>query len=313
MPPRTAFSTSLRGWRCPHCTIRTFSTTSPFRAFGPEHPRSIEVPEPPQQTLPYLPPVKGSLPIPRNVFPGKDGLKKSSINERIALSTKRPKKKVVAEKGSREEWKQRLSESRRRNLEEGLESLATRTRTTAHLEWRRQKREKAERARLLAAPEREDERLITPSHGLDLQQLLHGGAPPDPNREDRLKHKARNFDLKARAKQAERLDHLHTLYMHARTFIVTPQQLDAAIEEEFSKDFQTPGGYVGLDVSGGGGSANSMWNYGAPMTAQDMLNRARGGPGGRFAVGGEGGMVSEVNAERVRRIAEGLTGGKMDG
>lgn len=96
--------------------------------------------------------------------------------------------------------------------------------------------------------------------------------------------------------------------MNARTFIVTPQQLDAAIEEEFGRNFKGEGGYVSNLQ---GGSESSMWNFGPPMTVQDMLNRANRS-GGRLAVDGVG-TLAEINRERVRRIGEKLTGGKMDG
>lgn len=202
-----------------------------------------------------------------------------------------------------------MSEARRRNLEQGLKGLKARTLHRRDLLRKKSSADNLERKHLHRAPEREDERLTAPSHGLDLEKLLHGGAPPDPTREARLKAKARNLHIATRAKQAERLDHLHSLYMNARSFIVTPAQLDAAIEEEFGKDFRAPGAYA-MEM---GGSSQSMWNFGPPVTVQDMLNRANGS-GGRFAVdvGGGGGMAAEVNSARVRRIAEKLTGGKMD-
>lgn len=163
---------------------------------------------------------------------------------------------------------------------------------------------------MLNRPEREDERLTAPSHSLDLQ-ALYNGLPADPTRGARIEHKLANLAAKATSKQAERLDSLHTLYLNARHFIVTPQQLDTAVDEAFG----TPANPVTFDVTGGqyGQSENaaSVWALGKPERVQDMLNRANR-QGSRSAVESAGGYEG-VNGERIRRIAETLTGGKMGG
>lgn len=303
MASRAPLVKPLRGWKCPQCRTRSFATSKPRRiSFGPEHPRYIEVPEAPQQSLPYRPFIKGRLPVPRSVLSGKDGLKKAD-DERIAGATPLSQRKHEVEPGSREEWKRKMSEARRRNLREGLKGLRARTvsKQKRTEEWER--RDALERAELRSRPEREDERLTSPSHGLDLEKLLHGPLE-DPTREERLKQKERNLTLHTAAQRAERLDHLHTLYMNARTFIVTPEQLDAVIEEEFNKDFTRLAGTYAH------GETNSMWAYGAPMTLQAMLNREHRG-GGRFAYDGSD-MKAEISRKRIRRIAEKLTGGKME-
>lgn len=313
MPPRTALSTSLRSWRCPQCSLRPFSTTQHNAAFRPEHPRYIDLPTPPQQTLPYNRPIKGRLPVPRPIFHGKDQDALSHLDEHLAATTPAPTKTTPAPPGSHLAWKQNLSAARRRNLREGLHALRSRTLATRDRKATRAKDEALELRALRSAPQREDERLTAPSHGLDLAQLLHARTLPDPTRAARLANKRRNLHVATTAKKAERADHLQSLYVHARRFIVTPAQLDAAIEEEFDEHgakFAVPGSYAS-----GVGSARSMWNYGAPMTVQEMLMRAgRGaGPGGR---GGRDALTTpheEGNLRRVGRIAEKLTGGKMDG
>ena len=125
MPPHTPLATTLRAWRCPQCTRRAFSTSRRSRAIGPEHPQYMPVPEAPQQTVPYHPPVKGSLPVPRNILAGARRKDKSS-DEWIADATKRPAKDIKHAAGSREEWKIKMTESRRRNLREGIKSLKAR-------------------------------------------------------------------------------------------------------------------------------------------------------------------------------------------
>ena len=297
MPPRTALLTPLRAWRCPQC--RAFATLPSRRALGPEHPRFIEVPEPPQQSAPYLPFIKGRLPVPRDVLRGDKG-KDRAADEEIAKAAPAPKSQFQHPQGSREAWKQKLSESRRQNLREGLKALRARTNTANRRRTELTTQRQAEREEVLHRPEREDERLTAPSHGLDLQKLMHG-APPDPNRKKRLKIKARNVAQHNAKERAQRQNHLHNLYMQARTFIVTPQQLDQAVDEAFG----TAENPVAFN------SGTSMWNYGKPDSLQDMLNRANQ-TGGRGALESAGNRGSSVQSERMRRIAEALTGGKMD-
>ena len=149
----------------------------------------------------------------------------------------------------------------------------------------------------MTAPGREDERLTTPTHVLDLQQLLKGN-PIDPNREERLAHKRANLARHEQMKQNARLNDLHTLYMNAREFIVTPAQLDAAVDEAFGPE-DNPVRFQ---------NQQSIWGEGKPASVQDMLNSANGVSG--RAVSGAGPL--EASRARIKRIAEELTGGKME-
>lgn len=301
MPPRTALSTPLRGWRCPQCTRRAFSASPSVAQVAPESPRYIQVPEPPQQTIPYRPRVKGVLPVPRDVFTGSKG-KDLASDEALAKSTPEPANLDSKFKaGGREEWKAKVSAQRRQNLREGLRALrARKTRTTRVLNERGARRQE-ERERALHAPEREDERLTAPSHGLDLDQL-YNGLLSDPGREERLAVKTALLAAKNAKKHATRQAHLHDLYHHARTFIVTPSQLDQAVEEAFGTD-DNP-------ITFGDNRGKSMWDTGAPMSVQQMLLRAQGAKTGSAIADGSG--SGEINLERIGRIGEVLGGAKME-
>jgi len=268
---------------------------------GPEHPQYIPIPEPPQQTTPARPFIKGRLPVPRDVFSGAEGKDKTSA-EWLEKHTRSPRNPSQAKEGSIEEWKAKMSDMRRQNLREGLFSLKTR-KDRVQRQWEeRAARNKARREEMLHRPEREDERLTTPSHGLDLE-TLYKGPLQDPTRKERLEHMRANIAQKEELKRAERLDHVHTLWLNARSFIVTPTQLDAAIDEAFG----TP--EAPKDFGGNGESMGpSVWVNGKPDSVQDMLDRANK-QGKGSAMGGL--RTDELNAERIRRIAEALTGGKM--
>ena len=282
-------------------------------AVGPEHPRYIEIPEAPQQSLPYRPFIKGRLPVPRDVFAGSRG-KDLADDEEIAKSAATPLRPFNHPRGSRNAWRAKMSDARRDNLREGLKSLRDRqTRTDA---WRNAKsaEKTAEREELIRRPEREDERLTTPSTGLDVEKLLRGGLE-DPNREARLAHKARNLELHTSAQRANRMDNLHTLYMNARNFIVTPQQLDAAIDKEFGT-IEKPrtfgaAAYSQDAVGRWSSDVTSMWAYGAPLSVQDMLNGGKRAEDLHETRHSRGKGKMDVAAERVKKIAEKLTGGKM--
>lgn len=312
MPPRTPLSTPLRAWRCPQCTVRSFSSTSRTQQVGPEHPRYINVPEPPQQTVPDRKFIKGRLPVPRDVFSGTIG-KEKATDEWLEPHTRLPKKEVKSQPGSRVEWKHKMSDMRRRNLREGIASLRVRSARVERKMSEQSARNQAEREELLNRPEREDERLTAPSHGLDLDYLynidLADHAKNDPMREARLQFKAQNVAQQAQKKVEERRDSLHTLYLNARSFIVTPQQLDKAVDEAFG----TPENPVTFGDASGmygtGENAASVWAYGRPDRVQDMLNRANG-KGSKNAMESAGGF-SGINQARIKRIAETLTGGKM--
>ncbi|KAK4894561.1 hypothetical protein LTR27_007202 [Elasticomyces elasticus] len=310
MPPRTPIP-----WHCPSC--RSFSTTTSRRQLRPENPNYIAIPQPPQQTLVHKPFIKGRLPVPRDIFAGAEGKDKSDPSW-LDPHTKAPSKDVQAKQGSREEWKSKISSMRRQNLREGLTSLKARRDTeAARLKSKSDRNQKA-RHETLTRPEREDDRLTAPSHGLDLDHLYKGfipsspGVRPDPTRDERIERMRANVAARTEASRAERASHLNTLYMNARSFIVTSAQLDSAVDEAFGTP-ENPVRFTGsldgsaIEVSGNGAS---VWASGKPDRVQDMLNRANN-VGGKSAFDGMN-PVEEVNRKRITRIAEAFTGGKMD-
>lgn len=159
----------------------------------------------------------------------------------------------------------------------------------------------AERNRALEAPEREDERLTNPS-------VLQAAKPtkhhimPDPHREARLAQKRANVAAMEAMRQEDRRNKLHTLYVNAQDFITTGKHLDTAIESVFDdqNQFMTDE-RPGLNV----------WNLGFPETVQELLSKANKDPRSQKAVdSAEGNGL--ITRQRMKRIAEELTGGKME-
>jgi hypothetical protein len=116
-----------------------------------------------------------------------------------------------------------------------------------------------------------------------------------------------NVETKAAEKQQERLDALHTLYMNARTFIVTPEQLDKAVDEAFGT-VENPKRFGSSHH--GPGTSLSVWGEGRPERIQDMLNTANGVKSRTYMDSSS--KAPEISRDRINTIAEVFTGGKMD-
>lgn len=121
------------------------------------------------------------------------------------------------------------------------------------------------REKRLNAPQREDERLTSPTLTASLNKLSLGLS--DPDRANRVAEKAARFKVKEELKKEERRNALHTLYMNAREFITTEKQLVEEIDKvfvpsPFGKDYQ--------------GQENIWDAFGAPPTAQEMFEAFQG-------------------------------------
>ncbi|KAI5201347.1 hypothetical protein E4T39_05221 [Aureobasidium subglaciale] len=296
MPARLPQAAGLS--KCPSCTARSFSLSTRQLALGPESPRYMDIPQPPQQTLPDKTRLKGILPVPRDVFAGQNP--KDPLN--LHQATKEPAQKL-SHNDPRSIWKERMAASRRKNLNEGLQALQSRRLKSDHHRATRAAIRQQEREARLHQPEREDDRLTAPSVDNNLLALLKKGPLPDPNRDARLADMRQREATKQAARQEDRRDALHSLYVNARDFIVTDAQLATAIDKAF--------GTVTQPRAFGSNSA-SIWDVGPPSSTVDMLNSAT-------AKGVRGGALSQssvnrdqvLTAARVRRIAAELTGGQL--
>jgi len=194
-----------------------------------------------------------------------------------------------------------MAASRRENLREGLVKLHERKvraeEKVAQVSAAKQK----ERRRRVMAPQRETDRLTNPTVTAAMSTYQHG-VLPDPDREARVAASAAKVVARAAAIEEARRDALHTLYMHARSFITTEAQLDAEIEKAFA---ERPFAHVY-----GRENATNIWDAeGAPLTVQDMLSEISNT---QHKVVDFYQTSAKVTGKRMVRIAEELTGGKMD-
>jgi len=201
----------------------------------------------------------------------------------------------VGAQTSVQKYKLRMAELRKANLREGLTALHTRKDTQEKRVLRRSILRSEQRERLVAQAEREDERLtantvlstMKPKELLDL---------PEGEEEALYERRKARYEARQAAKREERRDKLHTLYMHARQFITTNEQLAHAIDVEFEKQ--------------------SIWKLGLPSSLHQMIS-GKTPPEGKFDIGQASGLVAQssrrfkTDQERMQRIAEKLSGGKM--
>ena len=193
-------------------------------------------------------------------------------------------------------YKRKMAELRKSHLRSGLTELHARKSFIDNTIASRSASKQRQSARLVAQAEREDERLTNVSIPSPMRpQKLHELSAEE---EEEIYHTrmATHADV-VTAKHEDRLDKLHTLYMNARNFITTKEQLTAAIDEVFD-------------------TSRSIWDReGVPDSATTMIQRGRD----RNADEGRGGvtMVGDLaeraakDQERMKKIAERLSGGKL--
>ena len=142
----------------------------------------------------------------------------------------------------------------------------------------------------LERAEREDERLTSTTIVPTVENLIS-----QPLTAEQIAEKRARFEAKEATKAAQRQNNLHTLYMNARDFIVTEDQLNAKINEVFDDPFWQ------------NTNDPSIWaKDGLPERMQEIM------------VKGSGHAISNaenytmITKQRLQAISEELTGGKME-
>ncbi|KOS23429.1 hypothetical protein ESCO_006641 [Escovopsis weberi] len=283
---------------------RAFSSTPAALSnpVPPESPSFIRLPEPPQsQSDETKPPrVRGTLPVPREVFPRADGDRKTQPAYIERTAPKSPRAKEPANAAQR--WKKEMADSRRANLTQGLRALYE----------RREKKDAERNARVsanfrrnneaAAAPEREDERL---TRSTVLDAVLDTRVYPDPEAPARLLRSKAKVAAKDNAKLEARRDALMELYINASSFIIHEKELKEEIDRIFTEDyFQKES-----QAEDRQGATENVWGvYGKPPSIGDMLATTMG-TSTRVMDFYE--SEHDRSVKRQKRIAEELTGGKM--
>lgn len=281
---------------------RAFSTTSAVSQsvpVPPESPKYITIPEPPQSSEPKLPPIRGHLPVPRDVFPAREGkhkVKAGYVGSIMPLSA--AEKAGEPPKSEREERHRRMAAARRSALAAGLQGLYVRKTQREQRLTRRAEANRQANVAAATAPERPDDILTRPSVRAATSENLAVG--PDPDR-FLTARKARARHERKIARDAEaRGDALAQLYVAAQDFIVDEAELAQRVEQLFTPDYHR---YGGMD------RGQSIWDVHRNPISVSELRAAMSGHSNNMLEAKK--ASSTKTAERQKSVAEELTGGKL--
>ncbi|KAJ5095962.1 hypothetical protein NUU61_005318 [Penicillium alfredii] len=285
---------ALRNSRTATVQARGFASSASLRT-GPESPRFIEIPPMVQATNPVKPRIKGSLPVPRELFPARRADKPNKAYLDAVAPFPKTERKPNPRSGDPEkaEFKHKMSVLRRDNLRQGLEELHKRKESTESSMMKKSIQSQHQRNIILNQPEREDERLTRPSIAQKMQPRKQS-VLQDHGRKKRIAFSKERIASRKALKQAEKEDHLHSLYMNARTFIMTEEQLAAEIDRVFPKGENDA---WRSDMQAG----DNIWNLGLPPSLFNLVTNPRKSETERW----------DVSQGRVQKLGEQLTGGKL--
>jgi len=290
---RSSFSTTTSTSQAPQSTTR----------IPPESPKYISVPEPPQATLIRRPPIRGHLPVPREIFPRKGGDRKVSPDY-VARATplSLAEQSGAPPKTELEAWRRKMAHSRRTALSAGLEGLYDRKSTSDALRARKAKAKGEAHRRAAAAPERDDDVLTRSSVLASVSAQL--SVDRDPARFDVARtSRKRTARLQAARSQA-RKGALAELYIAAKDFIVDEAELARRVNELFDENY-----FATKGVS----DALSIWDTdGPPIKTSAMVDQQAYGRDSPLNMGYEMYTPDSTRTARKQKIlAEELTGGKL--
>lgn len=286
---------ALRNSRTARRQVRGFATSTHLR-IGPESPQFIETPRLVQPNYPTKPRIKGTLPVPRELFPPRRADKpgKQYLDEVTPLPATKRKVNPRSADSEKQAFKIKMAEMRRQNLREGLRKLYSRKQQTEQTMSERSTAKQARRERVFQQPEPEDERFTRASI---VQTMLPQklGTLPDPNREARLALSKARMEAKQAEKEVQRQEDIQSLYMNARTFIVTEEQLAAEIDRVFPAEGENEAWRNDHQ------QGENIWNLGTPPTVQSIVNETRRSETARW----------DTIQRRVKQLGEQITGGKL--
>ena len=287
--------------RVPTAPRAAFSTT-PSRSSNipPESPSYIRLPKVPQSTEAKPERVRGTLPVPRDVFERREGDRKTRPDYIAKTAPQRVDDRPLNSDTQR--WKKQLADSRRQNLEEGLQGLWRRheTREQGRAERARRREDALRRAHEAAEP-----KAAVMTRGTVLASIADTAVHPDPERFDKAERSRARVLAQESARRDARRDALMELYINASSFIVTEAELKEEIDKLFHEDYFRKQSVKGYRP----GATENVWGvYGKPPGLAAMFETVT-----RTSTNVANASESEFDhsVKRTKKISEELTGGKM--
>ena len=266
------------------------------------------------------------LPKPRELFPAKRPNKGSAdYLDQVAAEPLRSKTSTPEQ-----QYKSQMAEARRKQIRIGLTSLRTRKEKELEKIAKTSMHRQLQRTELLKQAEREDARLtnssIVAQMKPDAQSSIEALEAEVATARAIHERKVANIARVTAEKHVDKMDALHTLYMNARHFVTTEDQLKDLIDQQFDTSPPATSDYrrapaQHADFRGEVSTGTSMWNFGPPAGVKTMINaeynvRSTEGMSGVLSRVLEGETSKERAAvnreqERFKKIAEKLSGGKI--
>jgi hypothetical protein len=194
-----------------------------------------------------------------------------------------------------------MAEMRRTNLRDGITELYDRVVETEQRTDTTRERQLLRDLKALNAPARHDETWT----GLNVSKAIRDAlrkksTEKQQSVEERARRKA-DVEKRAQDRVDDRLQSLHSLYLHAKDFIINEKQLDEEIDRVFGSED------VPMTWSGG---RKSVWTLGNPAGTNDMIGfKPRRAADSRMQAQTQ--ESNQMMKERMMRIAGQLTGGKI--
>ncbi|KAJ2896451.1 hypothetical protein MKZ38_005539 [Zalerion maritima] len=285
----------------------------------PEAPSFLPPPMPPQSS--EREPAKrqrGHLPVPRKIFRTDKVVERKLHPDYIAktfpVSTRsRAESRIPAKEKAKPShktlvmrWKDRAALSRKKNLSEGVSALAVRKERREHQDAKRALRRRSAAIDFISRNSRDDEvnRLTQSSISsavLDVRVL------PDPGRFAKAASSVSRTQAMYDKHRLARQNSLTQMYINAKHFIVSEQELEETVNTLFTADYF---GEANLEVAiTAGEEFRNVWGTGNPP-GLDATDTGGGGYAHQEVAGG--GVSAGKGLARLGRVAERLTGGKFE-
>ena len=264
----------------------------------PESPLYTYIPTSPQTKIIIKKPHKGSLPRPRHALKVKGSQVKWHIENTVpepvgtkTADTHEQHKELVG-------WKAEETRLRRMNFQTGFKELHSRRKLPGRPMSEKTRQSVAVRHARLVGPEPLHEEMSRPSMLSFMNKQSIWGHSRRSKEETEVR-KA-EFAKAQQLKEYERRTGLHTLYINAKEFIVTDDQLEKRLTKVFDSDFYR---YNKNKQFG-------IWDeQGWPEDTAYLMNKAQSSEGFN-AISLETGYT-EIARRRIMKVTEEMTGGKL--
>ena len=291
---RNTSQSQIRGYRT--------ASSAPFVGSDvvvpPESPLYTYIPISPQTKVIRKKPHQGSLPRPRHTLK----VKESQVKWHIENTVPEPVNAKHADTSEKHKelvgWKAEETRLRRMNFQTGFTELRSRRGLPGRPMSEKTRQRVAVQHARLAGPEPFYEEMSRPSILSSMTKQTVWGHSPRSKEE--IEARKAEFAKTQQLKEYERRTSLHTLYINAKNFIVTNEQLEKQLDKVFDSEFYQYNKNKHFGI----------WDeQGWPEDTSYLMDRAQNSDG-NSAISQDTGYT-EIARRRIMKVTEEMTGGKL--